>query len=43
MSPNARPRKQRRGPQYYRVPPFWGLVATLIIVVVLIALLLRLA
>ena len=43
MSPNgnARPRKRRGGPQYYRLPSFWGLVATLIIVVLLIFYLLR--
>ena len=34
MSQNARPRKPS-GPRYYRVPAFWGLVATFIIVVVL--------
>ena len=38
MSPNgnARQRKRRAGPQYYRVPSFWGLVATLVIVGLLI-------
>jgi hypothetical protein len=42
MSRNARRRKPA-GPQYYRVPAFWGLVATLVIVVLLMIMLLRLA
>lgn len=42
MSPNARRRKPA-GPQYYRVPAFWGLVATLVIVIVLIVMLFRMA
>jgi hypothetical protein len=42
MSPNARPRKPS-GPRYYRVPAFWGLVATLIIVFVLMIMLFRLS
>jgi hypothetical protein len=37
MSRNARRRKP--GPQYYRVPAFWGLVATFVIVVVLMVIL----
>lgn len=43
MSKPAHPPKRRGGPQYYRVPAFWGLVATFIIVVVVIAMLLRVA
>jgi hypothetical protein len=45
MSPNGNaPRRKRRlGPQYYRVPSFWGLVGVLIIVVLLIVFLSRLA
>jgi hypothetical protein len=42
MSPNARRRKPS-GPQYYRLPAFWGLVATFIIVIVLIVTLFRMA
>jgi hypothetical protein len=42
MSPNA-PRRKPTGPQYYRLPSFWGLVATFIIVIVLIVMLLRMA
>ncbi|HET9439959.1 MAG TPA: hypothetical protein VFO52_07295 [Longimicrobiales bacterium] len=43
MSPNAPQRKRRTGPQYYRVPAFWGLVATLVIVIVLMVMLFRMA
>jgi hypothetical protein len=42
MSQNARRRKPG-GPQYYRVPAFWGLVATLVIVIVLMVMLFRMA
>jgi hypothetical protein len=42
MSQNARRRKPS-GPQYYRLPALWGLVATFIIVVVLMVVLFRMA
>jgi hypothetical protein len=43
MSPLApRPKKPGHGPRYYRVPPLWGLVFMLLLVIVLIAFLLRL-
>jgi hypothetical protein len=42
MSQNARQRKPG-APRYYRVPAFWGLVATLIIVVVLMVTLFRMS
>jgi hypothetical protein len=43
MSQNTPQRKRKAGPQYYRVPAFWGLVATLVIVIVLMVMLFRLA
>ena len=42
MSPSA-PRRKRVGPGYYRLPAFWGLVATFIIVVLLMTLLFRMS
>ncbi|HEY0305627.1 MAG TPA: hypothetical protein VGC44_11645 [Longimicrobiales bacterium] len=42
MSPNAR-RRRWSGPQYYRVPAFWGLVATFVIVIILMVMLFRMA
>ena len=42
MSPSA-PRRKRAGPGYYRLPAFWGLVATLVIVVLLMTLLFRMS
>lgn len=43
MSKPAHQRKRRGGPAYYRVPAFWGLVGTFIIVIVLMVMLFRLA
>ncbi|MGQ0812987.1 MAG: hypothetical protein ACT4O1_00795 [Gemmatimonadota bacterium] len=36
------PQRKTAGPRYYRVPSFWGLIVTLVIVVLLIFGLLRL-
>lgn len=41
MLPRAHQRKAT-GPRYYRVPSFWGLIATFIVVLLLIVFLLKL-
>lgn len=43
MSANTPRRKKPAGPQYYRVPAFWGLVAVLVIVVLLMVFLFRMS